>query len=132
VIRPWVGGAGNAETQIGGEPELEFYNAVPTVWDDTRVIYGRIGEFAVIARRSGAEWFIGGMNSGEARMLNVPLKFLARGKQYVAHIYSDDPSAPTRTRVKVSRQPVDASSTLKMAMSAQGGQAIRIALATNP
>jgi len=127
-----VGGAGNAETQIGGEPELEFYNAVPTVWDDTRVIYGRIGEFAVIARRSGAEWFIGGMNSGEARMLNVPLKFLARGKQYVAHIYSDDPSAPTRTRVKVSRQPVDASSTLKMAMSAQGGQAIRIALATNP
>lgn len=125
-----VGGAGNAETLIGNEPELEFYNAMPTVWDDTRVIHGRIGEFAVLARRSGAEWFIAGMNSGEARTLEMPLKFLERGKKYTAHIYSDDPSVPTRTHVKVSRQPVDASTTLKLTMSAQGGQAIRIAPVT--
>ncbi|MCX6897799.1 MAG: glycoside hydrolase family 97 N-terminal domain-containing protein [Verrucomicrobia bacterium] len=127
-----VGGAGNAETQIGNEPELEFYSVIPTVWDDTRVIHGRIGEFAVLARRSGAEWFVAGMNSGEARTLDVPLNFLARDKKYVAHIYSDDPSVPTRTHVKVSRQPVDASTTLKLTMSAQGGQAIRIAPATKP
>jgi alpha-glucosidase len=124
-----VGGAGNAETQISDEPELEFYNHVPTVWDDTRVIHGCIGKFAVIARRSGAEWFIGGMNSGEARTLDVPLGFLERGKKYVAHIYSDDPSMPTRTHVKIERQPVDTSAVLKITMSAQGGQAIRIALA---
>ena len=121
-----VGGAGNAETQIGDEPELEFYNAMPTVWDDTRVIHGRIGEFAVLARRSGAEWFVAGMNSGEARTLDVPLTFLARDKKYIAHIYSDNPSVPTRTHVKIEKQPVDADTTLKLTMSAQGGQAIRI------
>ncbi|MBI5394701.1 MAG: glycoside hydrolase family 97 N-terminal domain-containing protein [Verrucomicrobia bacterium] len=121
-----VGGAGNAETKIGDEPELEFYNAVPTVWDETQVIHGRIGEYAVIARRSGAAWFIGSLNSGEARTLDVPLKFLARDRKYAAHIYSDDPSAPTRTHVKVERRLVDATTTLKMEMSAQGGQAIRI------
>lgn len=121
-----VGGAGNAETKIGDEPELEFYNHVPTVWDDTRVLHGRIGEYAVIARRSGAAWFIGGMNSGEARSLDVPLKFLARDRKYTAAIYSDDPSASTRTRVKIERRPVDAATVLKMEMPAQGGQAIHI------
>ncbi|MBI5686708.1 MAG: glycoside hydrolase family 97 N-terminal domain-containing protein [Verrucomicrobia bacterium] len=122
-----TGGAGGGAPTTGDEPELEFYNAVPTAWDDTRVIHGRIGEFAVIARRSGAEWFIGGMNSGEARTLDVPLGFLARDKKYIARIYSDDPSVPTRTRVKVLRRPVDAGTVLKLTMSAQGGQAIRIA-----
>ena len=121
-----TGGAGGGAPTAGDEPELEFYNAVPTVWDDTRVIHGRVGECAVIARRSGAEWFVAGMNSGEARTLDVPLNFLARGRKYVAHIYSDDPSVPARTHVKISRQPVDAGATLKLAMSAQGGQAIRI------
>jgi alpha-glucosidase len=119
-------GAGGGTPVTGDEPELEFYNAVPTVWDDTRVLHGRVGEFAVLARRSGAEWFIGGMNSGEARVLEAPLKFLARGRKYTAHIYSDDPAVPTRTRVRVERRPVDAGTTLKLALSAQGGQAIRI------
>lgn len=121
-----TGGAGGGAPTTGNEPELEFYNAVPTVWDDTRVIHGRIGEFAVLARRSGAEWFVAGMNSGEPHTLDVPLDFLTRGGKYVAHIYSDDPSVPTRTHVKVCRQPVDVSTVLKLAMPAQGGQAIRI------
>ena len=120
-------GAGGGTPTAGDEPELEFYNAMPTVWDDTRVLHGRVGEFAVLARRSGAAWFIAGMNSGEARALDVPLKFLTPGKKYTAHIYSDDPSVPTRTRVKIERRAVDATTTLKLAMSAQGGQAIRIA-----
>jgi alpha-glucosidase len=120
-------GAGGSTPTTGDEPELEFYNTMPTVWDDTRVIHGRVGEYAVIARRSGAAWFVAGMNSGEARTLDVPLGFLTRGRKYTAHIYSDDPSVTTRTRVKVERQPVDASTTLKLVMSAQGGQAVRIA-----
>jgi alpha-glucosidase len=122
-----VGGAGNAETQIGDEPELEFYDRIPTVWDDTKVIHGRIGEYAVMARRSGAEWFIGGMNSTEAQTLDVPLDFLESGREYSASIYSDDPSVQTRTHVKIERQPVNSGTVLKVAMPAQGGQAIRIA-----
>ena len=120
-------GAGGGAPTAGEEPELEFYNAMPAVWDDTRVIHGRIGEWAVIARRSGAEWFVAGMNSGEERTLDVPLDFLARDRKYAAHIYSDDPSVPTRTHVRVEQRPVDATTTLKLTMSPQGGQAIRIA-----
>lgn len=121
-----IGGAGGAKTGIGDEPELEFFDAVPTVWDDTRVIHGRIGEYAVIARRSGGEWFIGGMNSGEARSLEVPLGFLEPGRAYEARLYSDDPTVPTRTHVRIDRRQVTAESEHTMVMSAQGGQAIRL------
>jgi alpha-glucosidase len=118
------GGAGNARSQVGDEPELEFFDRVPTVWDDTRVLQGQIGQYAVIARRHGAEWFVGGMNSGQPRTLDVPLSFLEAGRRYTAHVYSDDPTVATRTRVKVERLPVDATAALKLSMSARGGQAV--------
>ncbi len=121
-----IGGAGTEMPVIGGEPELEFFDQVPTVWDDTKVIHGKIGEYAVIARRSGEEWYVGAMNSQEARTLDVPLDFLEPGKKYIAHIYSDDETIQTRTKVRIDRMKVDAETILKVAMSAQGGQAIRI------
>jgi len=120
------GGAGNARSVIGDEPELEFFDHVPTAWDDTRVLHGQIGQYAVIARRRGADWYLGGMNSGQERTLDVPLTFLPPGRPYVAQIYSDDPAVATRTHVKIERLPVDADSVLKFKMSAQGGQAVRL------
>ncbi len=110
----------------GDEPELEFFDHVPTVWDDTKVIHGNIGKYAVIARRSGRDWYIGAMNSEKERSLDVPLDFLSPKEKYVAHIYFDDPSVNTRTHVGIQRLMVDASTTLKVNMIAQGGQAIRI------
>lgn len=121
-----TGGAGGSETGIGGEPEIEFFDYCPTVWDDTKVIHGSIGEYAVIARRSGEAWFIGYMNSGKPRTLDVSLDFLGAGKKYVAHIYSDDPAVETRTQVRIDRFTVDRDTNLKMTASKQGGQAVRI------
>ncbi len=48
-----------------GEPEVEFFKKVPTVWDDTKVIDGRIGEFVSVARQSGDEWFLGSITNGQ-------------------------------------------------------------------
>ena len=121
-----VGGAGGAESGIGSEPEIEFFAHCPTVWDDTRVIEGSIGEYAIFARRSGADWFVGFMNSGRPRAFDVPLDFLDTGQDYVAHIYSDDPTVPTRTHVRIDRFTVTRDTTLKMTASTQGGQAVRL------
>src|SRR5215472_4129007 len=42
------------------EPEtMEFLGPVPTVWDQTKVIYGRIGEYVAVARHSGSDWYVG-------------------------------------------------------------------------
>ena len=121
-----TGGAGGAETGIGNEPELEFFDHCPTVWDDTKVIRSSIGEYAVMARRSDRSWFIGCMNSGQPRTFDVPLEFLDAGSKYIAHIYSDDPAVPTRTHVRIERFVVDRDTQMRMSVSAKGGQAIRI------
>jgi len=120
------GGAGGSRNIIGDEPELEFFDHVPTAWDDTKAIHGQIGKYAVIARKSGESWFIGCMNGNDPHTFDVPLDFLDRDRPYVAHIYSDDPAVPTRTGVKISRYIVDSSSVLKAELRPRGGQAIRI------
>ncbi|MFH1718907.1 MAG: glycoside hydrolase family 97 N-terminal domain-containing protein [Planctomycetota bacterium] len=125
-----AGGAGGGNNVIGDEPELEFFDHVPTVWDDTRVLHGQIGQYAVLARRSGESWFIGCMNADDTHTFEIPLGFLDNGRQYVAHIYTDDSAIPTRTHVKISRYIVDSSSILKAELPARGGQAIRIVPAT--
>jgi len=126
AVSPAVGGAGGEQRLIGEEPELEFFDHVPTVWDDIRVIHGRIGQYAVIARRSGAEWYVGCMNDATPRTLAVPLDFLTPGRPYTAHVYYDDPAAPTRTHVAINRTPVDSRTVLSVDLPARGGQAIRI------
>ena len=111
---------------IGDEPERKFFAEVPTVWDDTRIICGDIGKFAVIARRRGRRWFVGCMNAGEPRQLKVPLTFLDPQIPYVAEIYRDDPSMETRTRVRIDQRHVTARDVLSVDVSAQGGQAMLI------
>ena len=109
------------------EPELEFFKHMPTVWDETKVLHGEIGQYAVIARRHGDEWFIGCMNNGQPRTFDVRLDFLPADRLFDAHIYSDDPTVDTRTKVRVSRRQVKAGTVLKAAMTAQGGMAVRLA-----
>src|ERR1019366_6164736 len=46
------------------EPEaMEFLSAVPTVWDETRVLDAKIAEYVVVARRRGKDWYIGAMTN---------------------------------------------------------------------
>ncbi|HEU5397158.1 MAG TPA: glycoside hydrolase family 97 catalytic domain-containing protein, partial [Verrucomicrobiae bacterium] len=109
-----------------GEPEMEFFRRVPTVWDDTKVLNGEIGKFATVARRSGNDWFIGTVNDSEPRRLAVPLSFLAPGKKYTAHLYYDDPAAATATKVGVKTMPVDAHTVLDLSLEPAGGEAMWI------
>lgn len=109
-----------------GEPEVEFFRHLPVVWDDTKVINGQIGKFATVARRSGKDWFVGTINNSEPRQLEILLGFLSPGKQYIAHIYSDDDSVPTRTHVAVKTLMVNSLTTLEISLKSAGGQAMWI------
>ncbi|MCX6215785.1 glycoside hydrolase family 97 protein [Spirosoma sp.] len=110
--------------QYGGEPEIEFFDKVPTVWDDTKVIHDAIGEYVTIARRSGTDWFVGTITNNEGRLVKLPLNFLSSGKTYMAHIYSDDLTIPTKTQVRVTTKKVKAGQSLEMNLLPRGGQAI--------
>jgi alpha-glucosidase len=113
-------------SQFANEPELEFFRHVPTVWDDTRVLDGQISQFASIARRSGDTWFVGTINNSEPRQLHLPLSFLTPNKHYLAHLYADDNTAPTKTKVAVTTRPVDDQTILDVSLSSAGGQALWI------
>ncbi|MGK9124469.1 glycoside hydrolase family 97 protein [Olivibacter sp. SA151] len=108
-----------------GEPEIEFFDRVKTVWDDTRVLDGKIGEYIVTARRSGSDWFVGTITNTDARAIAFTLDFLEKGKQYVMHIYTDDGQVQTKTKVAVNRFLVKSSETLRLQLKASGGAAIR-------
>ncbi|PQO33283.1 alpha-glucosidase [Blastopirellula marina] len=115
-----------SRSRIVDSPELEFFQEVPTVWDETKVIHGEIGEYAVIARRSGDVWYVGAMNANEKRELSLPLKFLNPGTQYQARRYFDDPSLETKTKVRIENQPVDSTTELTISLLPNQGEAIRI------
>ena len=108
------------------EPELEFFDRVSTVWDDTKVLDGEIGKHITIARRKENDWFVGSITNIDPRSLKIPLTFLTPGKKYQASIYHDDPDSKMRTKVSIRRINVNSSSVLDAKLIASGGQAIWI------
>lgn len=68
-----------------------FLKAVPAAWDDTQLLDGYPGRNTVIARRKGADWYIGGINSGgrRERVQNVKFDFLPEGKSYKLTLIAD-------------------------------------------
>ncbi|MCU7552746.1 glycoside hydrolase family 97 protein [Chitinophagaceae bacterium LB-8] len=107
-----------------GEPELEFWKKIPTTWDETKVLQGTPGQFITTARRKGEEWFVGTLTNNEGRTVKVPLSFLPTGKKFIATIYSDDPKATTKTKVKVEKKKVNNKMVFTVNLLASGGQAV--------
>jgi len=109
-----------------GEPEIEFFDKVKTVWDDTKVIDGQVGEFITIARRSGNEWFVGSITNTRAREITIPTTFLEKGKKYTVKMYQDDDKIKTRTKVGVTERTIKGDDILKFDLKASGGVALYI------
>ncbi|HUL77369.1 MAG TPA: glycoside hydrolase family 97 protein [Vicinamibacteria bacterium] len=111
-----------------GEPGAEFLKIVPATWDETKVLDGKIGEYVVIARRLGTDWFVGAMTDGP-RKLTIPLGFLPDGS-FDATVYADVPeSAATPTRIGIT--PVKlvskkGSAKLALDLAPGGGAAVHI------
>jgi alpha-glucosidase len=108
-----------------GEPGADFLRAVPASWDETRVIEGRIGEFILVARRRGREWYVGGMTNEAARTLRLPLDFLGRGAHRLTEYADGAGAAADPKQVTVSARRVRAGGTLTVRLAPSGGYAAR-------
>jgi alpha-glucosidase len=106
------------------EPELEFWDRIPTTWDDSKLLQGAPGQFVSTARRKGQDWFVGTITNNGARKASVKLDFLEPGRNYTATIFADDAAAPTKTKVGVTRRRVNADSVIEAELLPSGGQAI--------
>lgn len=109
------------------EPEMmEFLGPVPTVWDETKVLDARIGDYLVIARRHGPDWYIGAMTDWTARELELDLSFLPEG-QFQMDSYQDGANAERfGGDYKKAKSRVNKTTRLKIKLGEGGGWAARI------
>lgn len=112
---------------VQDEPELAFFDELPTVWDDTKVLNGSIGEYVSIARKKDNRWFLGCITNNDARKMELPLDFLDAGKKYELTLYTDGgEKVKTRTHVAIQTKKVTSKTVLKLDMLPRGGCAMII------
>jgi alpha-glucosidase len=107
-----------------GQPEFAFLQAVPTVWDETKVLNGEPGKFITVAREKDGAWYVGTMTNGDARDVKLPLSFLSRGT-YRAQIFADGADADrVAAHVQISEKTVNRDDILNLVLAPGGGAAI--------
>lgn len=105
----------------------DFIASVPTVWDETIVLDGKMGEYIVTARRKGKDWFIGGITNWTPRDLTVDLSPLKLDGAARAVLFTDGANAH-RNGNDYRRETVAVSPTgaLKIHLAPGGGFAAHI------
>lgn len=119
----------DAPTEYDREPEYtSFIASIPTVFDETRIVAGRMGESIVTARRKGNDWYVGALTNWDGRTLQIPLSFLEEGKGYEAELLEDGINAGKRASdYRISKQGnLDNTSTLTLEMASGGGAVLKI------
>jgi len=109
------------------EPEtMEFLGPVPSVWDDTRALDGRISEYVLVARRSGNDWYVGAMSDWMARELEVDFSFLPEGN-FTMDAYQDGVNAGRMAGdYKKIEMQVNRNTKLKIKLAPGGGWAAHL------
>ena len=109
-----------------GQDGFDLLCKMPTVWDETVVSGAEVGEWVCIARRSGAEWYVGTINNSNPKKVTVPLKFLPAGT-YTAEIYKDGDDAVNKPNILIKETKlVSSTDKLTLNLAAGGGEVIKL------
>ncbi len=100
-----------------------FISSIPTVWEETHALEAKVGDYLLIARRAGKNWYIGAITDWDARELELDLSFLEEGP-YSIEIMQDGKNAHRAANdySKTSKM-VDRNQKIKIKMASGGGWA---------
>ena len=102
---------------------VKFISKIPTVWDETIGLDGKVGEYIAVARKKDNKWYIGAMTNWDERELEIDLSFLGEGT-YQLEIMQDgvnaNKSAHDYKKLSVEKS---SGSKLKIQMAKGGGWA---------
>jgi alpha-glucosidase len=99
---------------------------IPVVWDDIKVFDAKVGDYLLLARRSGKEWFVGALTDWTSRDMDLDLSFLPGG-QYSMEIFQDGINADRyATDYKHLKINVKSGEKMKIHLAPGGGWAARI------
>ncbi len=99
---------------------------MPTVWDETKVLDAKMGDYILVARRKGRDWYVGAMTDWTAREMEVDFSFLPEGS-FQMEAYQDGVNANRygSDYKKVTSQ-IKRTTKLKIKLAEGGGWAARI------
>jgi alpha-glucosidase len=107
-------------------PGADFLKVVPTVWDDTRVLDGVVGQQIVMVRKSGDDWFLGALTNSEPRQLNIRLNFLGAGNWKMQLWKDGADAAENAEHLATEERTVQSGDTLSLQLAPAGGCVARL------
>jgi len=109
------------------EPEaMEFLAAVPTVWDETRVLDAKMSQYVLLARRNGSDWYVGAMTDWTPRDLEIDFSFLPDGN-FTLDSYEDGVNADRNASdYRKTTKQINRTTKMKIHLAPGGGLATRI------
>ena len=118
--------ADNPTTYMKEQECTDFITSVPTTFDETVPLGGKVGEFVALARRKGTTWYVGAMSNWSPRELTLNFSFLGPGS-YQAIIFRDGINADRdATDYKREVKSISSADTLRIQLAPGGGWAARI------
>ncbi|MEP6928002.1 MAG: glycoside hydrolase family 97 protein [Ginsengibacter sp.] len=118
--------ADNPTAYMREKESTDFISKVPTVFDETIALAGKVAEYVAIARKKDSTWYVGAMSNWDARDVTIDLSFLGAGN-YEAEVFKDGINAD-RDATDYKREIIKVSSLDKLSvhLSNGGGWAARI------
>jgi alpha-glucosidase len=108
------------------QESTDFIVNIPVVWDDIKVLDGKVGDYLLLARRSGKEWFAGALTDWTSRDMILDLSFLPSG-EYVMDLFQDGVNADRYAAdYKHLKLNVKSGDKMKIHLAPGGGWAARI------
>jgi alpha-glucosidase len=109
-----------------GQPGFEFIKNIPTVWDETKVIDAKPGEYIVLARKKDGNWYVGAITNSKARTIDVSFSFL-KEENFEATIYGDaDDVLINPNHLYKTQKQLNKNSSIMLNLAAGGGAVIEL------
>ena len=118
----------DSPTSYESEPEYtRFLSCIPTIFDETQILNGKMGEYIVTARRKGNVWYVGGQTNWNSRDLTIDLSPLKLSGDIDALIYSDGMNAEKNgCDYKVEKKKLNSGNLLQLHLASGGGFVIKL------
>ena len=106
---------------------LKFIASIPTTWDESKAIAGKLGEYVVVARRKGDVWYVAGICDDKGKDFTLKLSDIVPQGDYDAEIFRDTiNNNMTPQDYKVERKTLNGADSIKLDMKRGGGFVVRI------
>lgn len=93
--------------QYTGEPEISWFEQLPTTWDETRVLAGDPESYILIARRKADTWFVAALNNSTERDIVFDIAAICNPQSAIAYtLYEDNDNVDTKTHIGVTEKQI--------------------------